>query len=223
MKIDKSRFLVLTTSLAAASAAALIAIPGCSTTQTSTDAGTQPANDSGGSGDVTTNDSGGGDTGTDSGPTCLGDKGPAPVCFATPVGEGDGGLDADDAGGDAGVDAKCAYECDRVSMYFKKDVAKAVNDCLDTAPTCEGGVPDCVDKALPKVCDDSTAKDFCTPLVQGCQVDGGDAATTPLTQAACEAIAKALTTEGRTAFTVCVSDEGLGCDLAGDCVDQIKQ
>src|SRR5688572_5027240 len=111
MKIDKTRFLVLTTTIAASATAAMLVTSGCSSTPTSTgDGGTTPGTDSGS--ETSTEAS------TDSGPACLDDTGNAPFCG--PAGEGgdppDAGDDAGDAGdggtADAGPNSPvCQYEC----------------------------------------------------------------------------------------------------------------
>ena len=78
----------------------------------------------------------------------------------------------------------------------------------------------CVDSALPKACDDATSTSFCTPLVTSCKANSGN----EITQAACESVAKALTTAGRDQFTSCVTEGTAGFCTADSswCIDAIK-
>lgn len=201
MNIDKTRFLFLTGSIAAASGA-LIAVgaSGCSAAPATADGGTpSSANDA----SATTDDDGGAsttdggssskDAGSDAATACLGDKFPGPSC-------------EDPA-------TKCLLECTKYAGYFKSDVAKAINDCLNLAPTCEGAGAECIKDALPKACVDTTVEAFCAPIVEGCAGQPGNV----VTKAACEGVAKALSADGRTALTTCYAEGA--CSIAPiDCV-----
>jgi hypothetical protein len=235
MKIDKTRFLFLTTTLAASAAAAMmVTSSGCSSTATNTDGGATPTTDSG------TDSSS--DSSTDAGPACLGDNGNAPYCG--PAGEGGDPDAGDDAGEDAGGTADggnapvCPYECRSAVDSFKKGVATAINDCLNkgAANACETSLKTCVEQALPKACDDATAKTFCEGLVAKCSGDagngGGDdagdagdagASTGTLTQQKCESFVKALNAKGRENFTSCMTEGDVCVGDADYCIDLFKQ
>lgn len=208
MKIDKSRFLLLTTTLAATTAGAVaVTTTACNITNTTdTDAGSAtPGADAGNDKDSSSD----GSTSADAGAACLGTTGKAPFC----------GPEVE--GTDAGVPAKCAFECSSVSKLFKTGVAAAISSCLDTRvsdPTVEGACYDeltpCVEGALAGACDDSTAATYCTTTLQAC----GDAGTVP-SQADCVRVVKALSADGRTALTNCTVESAGDC---GACFDALK-
>lgn len=212
MKIDKSRFLLLTTSLAATATALAVATVACNSTSTSTDAGDQQPSTTPDGGGNTTNSEGGTDGG--GGEQCLGTDGTAPMC--SPTGEGGG----DDAGADGGATvAKCQFECQSAVSTFKTGVAVAINSCLDKAvadPTvegaCAGALPGCASEAIAQACDDPTAAEFCTTTLAQCGGDdaGADAGAGAITQDKCIAVAKALSGEGKTTLTTCIT-EGNDC------------
>lgn len=210
MKIDKKRFLFLTTSIAAAATTALVvSATGCNTVHTEDDAGSSsgstPTADSGSNEDTGAGD-GGSSSDADAAVACLGNTGAAPLCGPANEGEDAGGL------------AKCSLECDHHNATFKTEVAKAISDCLDVAfdgPTFEGcasAEAPCVEAALAKACDDPEADAYCTTLLAGC----GDAGTT-VTQEQCVAVVRALSTEGKTTLTTCTAE-----GTCGDCLDQLK-
>ncbi len=215
MKIDRTRFLLLSTSLAAATAAAVLSTTGCQNTTTDTDAGTTAENDSG---TTPTSDSGAtSDDAGDAAAACLGND-PAKGPYCGPSGEG-GDPDAGEA--DAGPAPKCPAGCSSFSNYFKSEVAKGLNDCLEAAPTCEGLESSCVDKVLAQACTDQGAVDFCTGLAATCgdagagDSDGG----TAFSQESCLKVANGLSDNGKTFVTSCI--EGLP-DNCGYCLDSVK-
>lgn len=195
MRVDRSRFLLLTAALAAASAVGVMAT-GC--TVTSTDKGTTtptptPTPDV----DSSTPDSG---TDTDAyvatdggdGGACLGDTGGAASC--------------------SGVSTSCAATCAPYLANYKVGVARDIISCLDTLPTCEGTdaeakIANCVKLALAKTCDDSTATDFCAPMAESCGTASGTAAAE---LEACVGVAKGLNATGRAVFTQCVTEGTAG-------------
>ena len=193
MKVERSRFLLLTTALAAASAVGIMAT-GC--TVTSKDKGTTTP-------PVTTVDSGGTDGGGDAyypdggdGGACHDDTGDAPTC--------------------TGASPGCGAACEHYLPNYKKAVARDIISCLIGLPTCEGtGVEaqmaTCVQLALGKACDDTTATGFCTPIAESCASDGGTAA---LDLDICTGLAKGLNATGRTAFTTCVTKGTAGYCIA---------
>lgn len=217
MKIDKTRFLLLTSSLAATATVFAVSTTACNTTTTSTETPDSS---------TTTPDSGTSDSGgntSDGGAECLGATSAAPVCFVEGGGTTDAGTDdagTDDAGTDAGTaatGAKCVTECEQAKGLFKSDIAKAISACVDSKvqdPTVEGAcftpVEGCIAETLPKACADDTATDFCTQTLQACgggDDAGGDAG---ITAAQCKTYASALTDEARTRLSSCVAESG--CD-----------
>ncbi len=188
---------------------------GCTTTTTSTNDGGTSTTDSGtdSAADSATDDASTDDGGSDAG-ACLGDNGSEPYCG--PTGEGN-----DDAGADAAAPV-CQFECSTAKTNFKKEVANAINECLNKGDggACDTSLKPCVEEALPKACDDATAKTFCEPLVAKC----GDAGAEAFTQTQCEAVAKALNTTGRESFTFCLTEGGDQCLVdAKTCIDQLTQ
>ena len=220
MKIDKTRFLVLTSGLAAASAAALIACSS-STTKTDnpnngTDSGTT---DSGGNADTGATGDGGGDAAV----ACLSDKGPEPFCSAEGLVDA-GDVDADTDGGDAGSQqpSACPEHCDVGRLNFKTDVAADIKKCLDTGTMgCDNAaLLDCEAKALAKTCDDPTVTALCTPVVAACADAGVEDGGVAPTQESCEKLMKGLNQIGRDSFTGCVQEGILTC---GQCLDGVTK
>jgi hypothetical protein len=202
MKIDKRRFLLLTSAIATTATVAIVSTTACNTVQTDTDTTNNPRLDGGDPDGAGYDD----DADTDGGPTCLGDRGAAPVCEPPDDGEMDGGADAGDGG--AAVSAKCPYECTSASQLFKSEVATAISGCIDKAvpdPTVEGACDEaltpCVDEVLGNACDDETAAEYCTTTLKNCD----DAGKTP-TQTECVAAVKARSGQGKTALTQCTQD-----------------
>ena len=79
-------------------------------------------------------------------------------------------------------------------------------------PTCENADAEnsnCVQIALGKACADPSAGTYCTPIVEGCLGDAGDAGTSALDLGLCTDLATGLNSKGRGAFTTCVT-EGTG-------------
>jgi len=202
MKVDRSRFLLLTTALAAASAVGVMAT-GC--TVTSTDKGTTTPTPG--------VDGSTADTGTD----------------AYVADGGDGGACLDDTGGAAsctGISTSCAAACEPYLANYKSGVARDIISCLNSLPTCEGTgaetqIANCVQLALAKTCDDPSATTFCTPMAESCGADGG---TTGLELTACVGVAKGLNATGRAAFTTCVTEGTAGyCATAPSvCVGSVE-
>jgi hypothetical protein len=182
----------------------MMATSGCSSTATSTDAGTDGSTvNTDGSTDSSTGDGNTTTDGGNEGGACHDDNGQAPYCG--PVGEG-----GDPDAGDAGPEPACGSQCDTASQYFKKGVARAINACLNSKTGGDGGgctsfTEGCVNDALDKACDDNTAKAFCEPFAKNC-TDAGVAGGKTIGQADCEKFVRALNAEGRTAFTTCVTE-----------------
>lgn len=218
MKVDRARFLFLTSTIGAATALAMAGGAGCTIVQKASDDGGTPlyAKD-------------GGET---SDPSASSDAGAKPT---KPDGQQDSGSSAPAsclASGDAGAldcDALAANACDpycwAYAENYKPEIAKAIADCLVKLPTCEGAMDAmkaCVDGALAKACDDPTAKTFCTPVTTECAKN--NAGADGLTEAACEGVAKGLTEAGRSNFLSCIDEGTPGtCTFASaGCVDYVK-
>ncbi len=216
MQIDRSKFLLLTTTISAGVAlvASVAGGAGCSSTAATADAGGTDGStsvvDSGGETDSSTSDGSadGGDGGA-----CLGDLG-TPSCEAL----GDGGADG---GADSGAD--CQLSCVQALTNLRPAVADQAGKCLLGLPTCEGGGPDvvaCFDEAVAKACPAPDAPAFCARLESLC-VDAGAPDAGAEASAKCGAIASALNATGRTTLESCVIESG--CALSFDtCVAQLK-
>lgn len=218
MKIDKSKFLVLTSVLAAGTAAAALAAPGCSSTANGTsDGGASVDGSSGGGGDggggdgSTTGDGGGGGDGGGDAGECLGDdKVLNPSCASF---LGDGGADA--AAGTCVTTATGQAACSSFQANLRNGVAREAVKCLNVAPTCEA-VPDpvvgCFDQAAAKACPDATAATFCTAQLAKCTAGS-------IGQADCVKYMTALTSSGRDKFAANCADEA-GCAFGN--LDSVK-
>jgi hypothetical protein len=210
MKVDRSRFLLLTGVLSAATLGVVGTGTGCSVTSSATDGGAATADDGGTADSATTVDAGGDATpSADAAPACLGDTAPA-----TDPDAGDGG-DCASTG--------CAATCAAFATNFRAGVVKAIGQCLLTLPTCEGDPTSCVDEALGKACHDPAATTICAPLVSACASAVGDAGPV-LTQSACEALINGLNPTGQATFTSCITEGTPGnCTTdPGYCLSTIK-
>jgi hypothetical protein len=197
MKVDRTKFLLLTGAISAAVA--------CTVNSTTNNDGTNnppapPPADDGGTDSAT---DGGGDAAGDGG-ACLGD-----------TTTGDGGILTCGA-------ASCPTTCTTVANEYRPGVAEATIECLLALPTCEGGgTPDthaCADKALAKACDDTDATTTCAKLVAACSADAGDASAdggATFDQTSCQTLVRGLTASARTSFISCVT-EGFGLN-SGNC------
>ena len=117
--------------------------------------------------------------------------------------------------------------CAHYLPNYKKGVARAITECIIKLPTCEGAtaeVANCVQNALAKACPDSTAVGFCSPIVESCKGDGGDAGVAPLDIGECTDMATGLNSAGRAAFTSCVTEGTAGYCKASpsSCIDLIQ-
>ncbi len=209
MQIDRSKFLLLTTTISAALVAGVAGGAGCSSTNATADAGAADANnsviDSGGEVDSSTSDGAvdGGDGGA-----CLGDIG-APTCEL--------GADAGDGG------AACQTNCIAALTYLRPAVADQAGKCLLGLPTCEGGAADvaaCFDDAIEKACPEPDAPAFCARVASNC-IDAGASDAGADVTSKCAAIASALSATGRSTLETCVTESG--CINSFDtCVDGLK-
>jgi len=232
MNVDRTKFLLLTGAIAAATVVAAGA--GCNTvTENSNDAGngTDTGIESDSGGDSSSDAS----TDADGGTACLDDTLPSTE-------GGDAGVDADvDADTDAAAIGPCgaadpANGCANVcggdiNPHFKAGVAAAIDKCLLTIPQCETAsveMEGCIEDALDLACPDTTADTFCTPLVSACDAasDAGDAdggVDKLFTQKNCVKIAQGLNQAGRDAFQICINEGVAGsCTLDPDfCVKTV--
>lgn len=202
MQLDRSRFLLLTSALAAATAVSFTAgLGGCSKSDSATDAGA--ASDAS-TADTSVADGGvdAADASTADATACLGDDGVGPNC---------------DPNTDGG--AKCSIACYSIASKLKHQVAVNAAECIDNhmdvAPTCEGGNAPCILAAFALACDDATADPYCAGVVASCADAGADGGA--VTQSECVAVAKGLSAAGRTSLTTCLGN--FDCDI---CFDQIK-
>ena len=209
MKIDRSKFLLLTTTISAALVAGVAGSAGCSSTNATNDAGGVDANttaDSGGEVDSGTSDGAvdGGDAGA-----CLGDIG-SPTCEL--------GADAGDGG------LVCQTSCVAALTNLRSAVADQAGKCLLGLPTCEGGgaeVAACFEDAIKKACPDPDAPAFCARVAANCN-DAGAADAGAAVTSKCAAIASALNATGRSTLETCVTESG--CINSFDtCVDGLTQ
>ena len=222
MKIDATRFLLLTSVLTAA--AGLSVMAGCSSkAEDPAPTHAQEANSTGTAAPTATTD------GTPkTAPTTP------PKTTTPPPSEKDAGAAGDSGGGGGGaacLDDKtpavqpacptegagdeCTGACGDYETNFKKGVSADIRKCLTKAICQAGTTSSCTDKALAKVCADPTATTFCTPNVTGCK--GANAADT-ITQASCETVAKGLTAAGRDLLQNCFETDA----VCGDCFAKIK-
>ena len=204
MKIDRARFLILTSVIAAGVAGA---VAGCSS---SADKGTSSADVDASSDASTTTDS----SSTEDGSTD--DASDAAACLAA---NGDAGPDAGDPLSDcASLTGLCGPACESMALRVTQVVGNEVFACMkakQNQAACQSTftgytlVGDCSDPILDQLCPDPTAASFCAPLVATCNgVDAGapDAGLKhAFTQANCEKYVAALTARGRTSLTTCVN------------------
>lgn len=211
MKVDRTRFLLLTGTISTATALAMAGASGCTVVSKGdgSDAATTP----------TTTDDGGSTTPATSDGGAKSDAAPTSDCLGSGAGDA-GALDCTKLAANG-----CDVSCEAYASNFKPEVARAIADCLVKLPSCEGdfdAMQACATAALAKACDDPTAKTFCTPIASSCGKNDGGAAD--IDQSKCEALAKGLSTEGRASFLSCV-DEGTPGYCTPDssyCLDAMK-
>ena len=210
MKVDRARFLLLTTALSAATAVAMSAT-GCTIKSDAADAGPStntPTGDGGSDTDGGADAAADGyasDSSTEDGGACLDDTGLAPTC--------------------EGANTSCTATCEHYLTTFKKGVARAITGCIIALPSCEGGsleITNCVQNALAQACPDPTAEGFCEPLATTCN---GDGSATTFSKSDCTDVATGLSQAGRTQLADCVQ-EGQGVNYCTpdptSCIDDIE-
>lgn len=190
MKIERTKFLMLT---GAISAAAVVGATAAGCTIQTTDVNNPPPTPDASpededAGVVVDDDAG---DASDAGPACLDDDGDAPDC----------------APADAAVD--CTSTCEYYNGLFKKGVARDIAECMLTFPSCEGNdaVAACVEQASQKACDDATTVDYCAPI--SCT---DPASTSGFSTEQCGTLAKTLNATGRAQLADCVTNAGGPCE-----------
>ncbi len=210
MKVNRSRFLLLTAALAGGTSLAATAIGGCTVNNTNVngDGGTtQDGSVSDGTtGDGATGDSATSDSSNNDGGTCDDTTGSAPDCAAlADAGAGDGG-------GTCVDNAAFVAACPVWAANLKPGVARKAVNCAVALPSCESGagLDTCLSDALNQSCADTTADAVCMSIAATC-ADAGvmDAGVSPMT---CDRYVSGLNAAGRTELTQCFAESG-GCTL----------
>jgi hypothetical protein len=242
MRIDRSRFFIFTTALAAASGCTVINEQnadggGATDTGTAVDSGTGDATLDSGTGSDTapsetsseTSSEASTDASTDADAACTDDV-PAPSdCASILTGTG-----CHDPSIPTAADTSCGHWV----ADLKPREAKAAQDCLvakmtaaadpdageaGIGPTCEGiDWSNCAADALATSCTDDTAAVYCEGILTACAALASDAAadaptTPPTTLTDCTTLAAGLTDTGRTAIQTCVMEGGCAVPLR-DCI-----
>lgn len=209
MKIDKSRFLLLTGAIAAATMVS-VGAAGCVITTNDkdstedTDGGTTPGPDAGldDDADAASPDdpdaSPDADASTDPDadepdpPACLDDSAPAVNCF------------------DA-LPTSCAEVCEYIvdsDWGLKSGVLQEMVSCLGSLPSCDDGIVSdeawaCRDDAVAKACVTNNDKEICEPLVTSCATEGWE---NLFTQEVCEQTIAAIDENEQERFVICVTE-----------------
>ena len=185
MKIDRSRFLLLTGVLAATA---------CTVKNAANDAGTgvvAPVADAGDQGDATTT----AETGTGA---CDDSKGDLGICTSFTAGT--------DAGSNGCIDE---LGCSTLKSAFKPKIAAKILACVLGLPTAEGscnGSIACGETALAGACADTTTATSCAQVQTACGDAGSDAGAFSLSD--CNKYLAGLTAAGRTDFVGCMTEGG---------------
>jgi hypothetical protein len=222
MNIDKARFLLLTTTLAAASSlAAANLITGCSSSSASAaDASTLPTESGtdGGTGSDTSVEQT--DSGTDAATACLP--------------QGDAGPDAGpDAGGDPFSDCAalmgfCGPSCEGMALDLDLAPGNALLACMTSKVSADACVSSqaanvlvvaCMNQIVAQTCLDPTTDSLCSAAVADCQLDDGgtaDAGAHAFNKANCMLYTSTLSAYGRTRFQTCITG-GTSATTCSDC------
>ena len=215
MNIDKVRFLLVTTTLAAASGlVAANTIVGCSSsTASATDAGATPT-DSGTQSDTSVVQT---ESGSDAAAACL------------PQGDGGAGDPFSDC---AALMGYCGPSCE--GMALDLDLApgnallacmksKLTTDACSTSQAANALVATCMGEVVAQTCPDPTTDALCSAAVADCQLDdagadGGaaDAGTHPFNKATCMQYTSTLSGRGRATFDSCIKGT-TGASACSDC------
>ena len=215
MKVNRSRFLLLTAALAGGTAL-VVNGAGCTINNTNTtgDGGTAQQDGSAG-GDSSVGD---GATGSDSatdggteGSTCDDTVGTVPDCAAlVDAGVGDGG---------SSCTANTAFPaaCAAWKANLKNKVAANAINCAIALPSCEGGagLDTCLSTALNSSCADPSADAVCMSIAATC-ADAG-AADAGISAMQCDTYVSGLNSAGRTALQTCFT-EGMCASDFGTCI-----
>jgi hypothetical protein len=221
MKLDRTRFLMLTTAISGAIAACTVgACSVNSTTNNGPGGGDGSTGDDGATGnDGSTTHDGSGEASTNDGgneaTTCDDSVGSAGAC----ADYADGGTGPADAGDGGSVCLSSAF-CDSTLANLKPKVAQAAIACVVALPTCESGagIDTCVETALAGACADTTGKAACDQIASVCGDAGADAGVSP---ADCQKYTAGLTAAGRTAFVACMTESACFITDAKQCFPQL--
>jgi hypothetical protein len=222
MKVNRTRFLLLTAALAGGVGVGVGA--GCTvndTTNNGTDGGTQgdaTGGDDSATGDSATGDSATGDSATDGGTeaaTCDDTTGSAPDCAALVNSASDGGVN--DGGTSCATNAAFATVCAAWVANLKSKVATNAANCAVALPSCESGagLDTCLSAALNMSCADPTADAVCMSISATCADAGVTDAGISTTQ--CDTYVSGLNPTGRTALQACFT-EGMCASDFGTCI-----
>ncbi|AUX46421.1 uncharacterized protein SOCE26_079270 [Sorangium cellulosum] len=226
MHLDRSRFLLLVTTIAAASCASGSEAPGSAAAGSGGAGGDGALGGGGGAG-------GGGEAAGGGGGEAAGGGGGDAEGGGGGGGEAQGGGGAggggicDDTIGSPGIcasDCEGASACPAVLSFLKPGVAEGLVVCLNALDpdTCtrSGDVDGCVRGALGASCPDSSADDDCARLAPLCENDAADAAWL----AGCHDVIDGLTEEGRRRMITCATEGGCQDPYPSDlsfCIDTI--
>jgi len=210
MKIDRTRFLMLTGVIAAAGACTTAAV---TTNNGNPDGG--PSADAGNGGDAGQNPiNEGGDSaspesdgGSDSAVACLGPTGSTSGCAAF----------ADGWSQDAGATSCVTAQVCNGATFVTGGVAASILACAAADTTFDAGCVDlssCVLTALATACPDPTTASTCGSIVATCGPDSGAGTADggiPVTEKSCEQYLAGLVDSARDGFSACMVESG--CNL----------
>lgn len=198
MSLDQKKFAFLTGAIAASIVVVGVGAAGCSSD--SSDGGDKTPND-----DASTSNSADSSTGADSSSptdagntetdaadsatvTCLGDDGPAPNC--------------EDYSADCLQSLPWTF-CDAYAEIFRPEVALQALSCIESSPSCEGGLVTCTQGLAKQACA-VDAKALCDTVRANASC--GD----NFKQSECEAFVPLLSEAGLKGLETCISS--YGCD-----------
>jgi hypothetical protein len=122
----------------------------------------------------------------------------------------------------------CSPECKtKVKPLFKRGIALQIVGCMEKYPSCESLASCLVERGTHDadagyaICDDPTATAFCVPLVESCRLNGGNEITMPT----CIALAKILSATGRDQLRACITQRMSGfCRFdSSTCLDELSR
>lgn len=218
MKVNRTRFLLLTAALAGGASLAASGT-GCTVNNTTTngDGGTQDGSAGGDSsvGDSSTGDSSTGDSSTSDSAadvaTCDDTTGAVPDCAAI----ADAGVS--DGGSSCTQNAAFPAVCAAWKANLKNKVAANAINCAIALPSCESGtgLDTCLSTALNSSCADPSADAVCMSIASTCS-DAG-ALDAGISAMQCDTYVSGLNGAGRTALQTCFTEGMCAMDF-GACI-----